>query len=97
MYRLLIGTAGLLAFLGSFVPGDAEAGVPPASPRHLQAKAVPVPQCEKCRSNAEVVPVIYGKPGPGLVERANRREVALGGCVMRGDRWHCKRCQHRFK
>ena len=96
MYCLLITTVGLVALVGCLGSGAAAAAAP-ASPRRAEAQTAQAPRCDKCRSNAEVVPIVYGKPGPGLLERANRGEIALGGCAMRGDRWHCKRCQNRLR
>ena len=55
------------------------------------------PACPQCGS-AEVVPIIYGFPGPELAEESERGKVELGGCVVSDDdpRWCCKRCDHRW-
>lgn len=37
--------------------------------------------CPEC-GEAETIPIVYGKPGPGLMEAADRGEVVLGGCVV---------------
>ncbi len=53
------------------------------------------PTCPKCNSK-EVIPIIYGKPAKELIERAERGEVKLGGCV-RGQMSHfCKDCRHSW-
>ena len=52
-------------------------------------KATPCPAC----GSMEVVPVIFGLPGPDLVERARRGEVTLGGCMPVPDvDGRCKAC-----
>ena len=50
------------------------------------------PECPQCGSRENVVPIIYGYPGPELRDAAERGEVKLGGCVISGDdpRWYCK-------
>ena len=49
------------------------------------------PPCPKC--GAKAVPIVYGFPGPGLME------IHLGGCVVSEDMpwWHCKACGHEFR
>jgi hypothetical protein len=32
----------------------------------------------------KLLPVCYGRPGKALLNRANRGEVVLGGCLVRG-------------
>lgn len=50
--------------------------------------------CPECGS-ANVIPIIYGKPGQELVERAERGEVKLGGCVISRESPfnYCKDCK----
>jgi hypothetical protein len=38
------------------------------------------PACPTCGEAA--VPIVYGLPGPELVEEAERGEVVLGGCTV---------------
>ena len=38
------------------------------------------PRCPRCGRPG--VPIVYGLPGPELMEAAERGEVALGGCVI---------------
>jgi hypothetical protein len=56
-----------------------------------------LPMCPSCGST-EVVPIAYGLPGPELMERAERGEVALGGCLVSGNdpRWQCRSCGLHF-
>lgn len=53
-----------------------------------------LPPCPMCGA-VEVIPVVFGLPGPELVERANRGEVSLGGCMPLPDvLGSCKACGH---
>jgi len=58
----------------------------------------PTPLCPKCRSKENVIPIVYGLPGPELQEKAKRGEVILGGCVVTGNEphWYCKVCKQRW-
>jgi len=48
--------------------------------------------CSSC--GAAMIPIIYGMPGDAIMDRAQRGEVLLGGCVSRPSQptWHCKPC-----
>jgi hypothetical protein len=53
--------------------------------------------CPKCGS-LDVVPILYGYPGPGMMEAAEQGKIALGGCCV-GDRdplKQCKACGEEF-
>lgn len=52
------------------------------------------PQCPACGDAGKVVPIIYGRPGPDLLEAAKRGEVVLGGCVVSkgSPSWRCRAC-----
>jgi hypothetical protein len=54
-------------------------------------------KCPKCRSN-NTIPIVYGMPGPELVEAAERGEVALAGCIVShfDPSWTCKACGNQF-
>jgi len=54
--------------------------------------------CPTCGS-LDVQAVVYGMPGPGLIEAVERGDVALGGCVVEPDQpTHvCRRCEHAFQ
>ena len=49
-----------------------------------------MPRCPKC--GAESVPIVYGMPGPELIEKEQRGQVVLGGCVIeeKNPNWACK-------
>jgi ribosomal protein L37AE/L43A len=55
------------------------------------------PACPKCSSD-QVLPIVYGRPGPELFEQAKRGEVALGGCMVDEEAaiWCCQSCGHEF-
>lgn len=51
------------------------------------------PQCE-----GDLIPIVYGYPGPELMEAAGRGELELGGCIV-GDndpQHRCKNCGRRY-
>ncbi|MEW6144575.1 MAG: hypothetical protein AB1598_06100 [Thermodesulfobacteriota bacterium] len=51
------------------------------------------PACPECGSH-DVLPIVYGLPGPELEARAVRGEVVLGGCIVYDSApdLHCKSC-----
>lgn len=53
------------------------------------------PNCPHCGYKESVVRIIYGYPMPELMDRAERGEVKLGGCVVSENdpQWYCKKCQ----
>jgi hypothetical protein len=53
-------------------------------------------ECPNCKTSQDVVSIVYGKPGPSLVEASQRGEVFLGGCCMGPSRFHCKKCLSNF-
>jgi len=54
----------------------------------------PSPLCPVCGEKG--MPVVYGKPGKELIEKAKRGEVELGGCFMRSEHWHCPACKKHW-
>jgi hypothetical protein len=45
----------------------------------------------------ELVNVIYGRPGPKLIELAKKEEVALGGNISKNSpKLYCYGCQEAF-
>ena len=57
-----------------------------------------MPTCPKCGSS-EYIPIIYGKPNDELIEKAEKGEVVLGGCIVTPDRnlFRCKECGTDYK
>lgn len=54
--------------------------------------------CPVCHQQDEVIPVSYGYPLPTGIERANKGEIYLGGCMVSDcdPLWHCRRCKKEF-
>lgn len=55
--------------------------------------------CPECGSS-EVIPIVYGMPGPDLIEAEHRGEVVIGGCaILEGyDPTHsCRACGGHFR
>ena len=49
--------------------------------------------CPRCDAK-EVIPIVYGLPGPELMEDAEAGRVALGGCLVDASNpnWRCRAC-----
>ena len=44
--------------------------------RSREGKYEPCPEC----GSLDVVPILYGEPGPELIEEERQGKIALGGC-----------------
>ncbi len=56
------------------------------------------PACPMCGSR-NVLPIVYGLPGPELAEESMKGRVALGGCMVwpeSPDR-RCAACRHSWR
>ena len=54
-------------------------------------------KCPSCNS-INVVPIMYGYPGPEAVSDSDRGKVHLGGCIVdfsQPDKF-CKDCEHKW-
>lgn len=53
--------------------------------------------CPECGRNAGVE-IVYGYPTRRLFRQAERRDVVLGGCIVRNDdpNAQCLECHHRW-
>ena len=52
--------------------------------------------CPRCGSEDALIPVVYGKPSEESVARAQRGEIALGGCMNPGhESRYCPRCKRK--
>jgi Zn finger protein HypA/HybF involved in hydrogenase expression len=54
--------------------------------------------CPNCKSK-DGVDILYGMPSSELIEKAERGEIALGGCVIeenKPDR-RCLKCEHEWQ
>jgi len=54
-------------------------------------------RCPSCGAG-DVLKLVFGYPSRGLLEVANRGEVALGGCLIGENafRWRCGTCGHQW-
>ena len=52
--------------------------------------------CPDC--GGELIPIIWGFPGPDLLKKSEEGKVFLGGCVvgLNPNNYHCKQCGHEF-
>ena len=55
-------------------------------------------RCPRCGSE-DVLPIVYGYPGPELDEESLAGRVVLGGCLVGPDspEFHCKVCEHDWR
>lgn len=53
-------------------------------------------KCPNC--NNKLVEIVYGLPSVELMEKALKKEVSLGGCIIIGDtpRYHCLKCNKKY-
>jgi hypothetical protein len=53
--------------------------------------------CPRCGSG-DVLPIVYGMPGPEMTEEIQAGTVVLGGCVLFPDAPDrlCRNCRHRW-
>ena len=51
-----------------------------------------MPTCPRCGESTR--PIVYGLPGPDLIDASRRGEVAIGGCIVHEDAptWSCPTC-----
>jgi hypothetical protein len=56
------------------------------------------PKCPRCSSD-EVLPIVYGLPGPELTEESLAGRVALGGCMVwpEAPDFRCVVCGHEWR
>ena len=59
-----------------------------------RSRKAPCPRC----GSLDVVPILYGYPGPGMMDMAEQGKIALGGCCVtaRDPRKHCRVCGEEF-
>lgn len=53
-------------------------------------------KCPICKSN--MVSILYGMPSSEAIEKAERQELFIGGCMITNDnpKYHCYKCQKSF-
>lgn len=54
--------------------------------------------CPQCKKQDEVIRIVYGYPAPETIEKAQRHEIYLGGCIVSDcdPHWFCMRCKIEF-
>ena len=52
--------------------------------------------CPRCGN--ELLPIVYGMPGPEMLKKAERGEIYLGGCLITPDnpKYYCDACDKEF-
>ncbi len=57
------------------------------------------PLCPNCNSTDDVVVILYGRPTPEMLQKADEEKIALGGSVKNDNSpdWVCKKCGAKFK
>ena len=57
------------------------------------------PNCLKCNSNTEVIPIKYGLPYNEDFDYVQKKKLMLGGFKYdeKSPNWHCKSCKYSFK
>lgn len=53
-------------------------------------------KCSVCKG--KVVPIVYGEPSCEIFQKADRKEVVLGGCIITGNDpdWECIECHTKY-
>ncbi len=90
----LFAVAALASAVGACAKEPEESSVPGGA---LAYGGPPI--CPECDAGKNVIPIVYGKPGRELMERAERGEVKLGGCCVTDEspRYHCPDCDLDFR
>jgi hypothetical protein len=57
------------------------------------------PPCPKCGFKKSVIPIAYGYPGEGMMQKKKDGKIWLGGCIMdaANPNWYCKDCEIEFR
>ena len=55
-----------------------------------------IPNCPNCRQ--KMLEIVYGRPSIETMEKAERGEVYLGGCMIsyRNPKYHCNNCRRSY-
>lgn len=55
-------------------------------------------RCPVCHSKRGV-PIVFGLPGPELLEASREGRIHLGGCVVsrENQEWHCQKCGYEWR
>jgi hypothetical protein len=82
----------------SYCPLDMAAAVITGAEDSIMNKDDPNPVCPQCGSRNTVL-IVYGYPGPELLEKSLVGEVELGGCMVMPNQPNrsCRNCLHRWR
>ena len=55
-------------------------------------------KCPECNDEGSIVEIAYGYPGAEMIEKYEKGEIKLGGCMVSEDNpdWHCNKCDHEW-
>lgn len=101
MILVLIGgwTAGAILYAGPPSAISSKALVD-ESPTHLPLTGL---KCPSCRTDGKLIPIKYGlprgRPKPTVADGVTCPPFRFyaGGCLFRGDVWHCDACGEEFR
>ncbi len=98
-HKLLPATAGaqLSRWSGATVEARCESAHQIGGLRLAAFRILDLPACTMCGS-MDTIPIVYGYPGPEMMEEAQRGEVILGGCCVIEDQpnQECRACGAQF-
>lgn len=54
--------------------------------------------CPVCKDHKNVISIVYGKPTKSTIEKAERGECRLGGCIVgpNSPKYYCKKDEKEF-
>ena len=55
-------------------------------------------KCPSCNISGHVVPIIYGMPNEKAIQKQDKGNAILGGCLMEegAPKYHCKDCEFEW-
>ena len=55
--------------------------------------------CPNCRDRDSIVKIEYGYPGNEMVDKHDKGQIKLGGCMIHEDNpdYHCNKCDHEWQ
>lgn len=55
-------------------------------------------KCPKCKSNENVIKIVYGTPDFEILRADKEGKIRSGGCIVydNSPNWYCKKCDYEF-